>query len=192
MLTKLEAGKTYRCIDLEGYLNSHHCNEEIWYQHSVNGCYTIDALDHAFRGYNGLIEDTIVINTDAMKFFELVEGDINVNNNNITPETEVTITTTYGDLAAVYYVMGKSNGREYGASLWDIAKGLLDLDQVIYNNNHDMIKHGIIKYVDIQKEWEDLLFKPSEKDLKKKEQQDKIDKLKKELAEAVKELENIE
>ena len=39
----------------------------------------------------------------------------------ITPETEVTITTTYGELAQVYFVMGVVTGRR--ATLWENSWG---------------------------------------------------------------------
>lgn len=72
MVDKLEVGKTYRCIDLDGYLGAYGDNTDIWDEYSINGCYTIDYVDVDGDGW--VVDwEWLAIGRDEMKYFELVE-----------------------------------------------------------------------------------------------------------------------
>lgn len=103
----------------------------------------------------------------------------------ITPETEVTITTTYGELARVYYVMGKVAGKDRGRNLWWAVADLLgDSKHAIYFANEP--NNPDIYYGPVQEKWESLFFKSKEqqqKELAIKQKRDMIVQLEKEIKE---------
>lgn len=112
----------------------------------------------------------------------------------IKPEDEVTITTTYGELARAYAVLGNVNGADYGESLYNIAAEAFG-DSYDQTGNSKFWEFGLGKmskkkkditdYNAYQKEWEKLIFnQKSEKDLK-------IEELEKTIAEAQKQLQEL-
>lgn len=110
----------------------------------------------------------------------------------IKPEDEVTITTTYGELAKVYIILGNVNGKSYGDDLWDIAKRLLDdPDQRKYNQciQFDIeLGSKIVPFIDYnswQQSWIEYLF-PQET-----EQEKKIHELEETIAQITKRIEEL-
>lgn len=173
MIEKVEAGKKYRLIDKEGYCsyssnagyNRSLLKEEQYFDKKL--CVVIDEVDDEVWGK---VKGEYVISREEYPFFELVEEDdvgteeskvITTDKEAITPYTEVTITTTYGELARVYYVTGRVNGRDYGKSVWSIAKDLLDDESSsIYWGNKPNLE--LINYHAVQEQWEALFFKTKE------------------------------
>lgn len=171
MIDKVEVGKKYRLINKEGYV-SHpllgNYNRQLIADKDIfdeNICVVISRVNRGCGISNGVE----VISTNEYHLFELVEE--NVMNSKepkvITPETEVTITTTYGELARAYYVMGKANGKIHGNSLWtDISNLLGDTNRTIYWKNEP--EHPTINYHLIQEEWESQIFRTKEIAIKQK------------------------
>lgn len=106
----------------------------------------------------------------------------------IKPEDEVTITTTYGDLAEVYAVMGAVCGASFGGCVWGIAKGLLDPNQKVYNSLRPNLT-GHIDYSSFQGEWLAALF--TKEDPKTNQLNEVISTLEKELIKAKNQLKEI-
>jgi hypothetical protein len=75
----LEAGKTYRLIDKEGYFDSHSTNLDMYNTYFIDGCVTLDELDvfgdgckkRTFEGGSKKIRCVIEKDTE-LQFFELV------------------------------------------------------------------------------------------------------------------------
>jgi hypothetical protein len=155
-LTKLEVGKTYvfkNSIYEELYRTDNSTNEDYYSSYYKDG-FTLDEI------YNkdGWQDDCIVIENREIKYFK-------EKTMSIRPEDEVTITTTYGELARAYAVLGAVNGSSYpnkeGYSYWGQLKKLLDPNQV----THDSFfffggnkKKDILDYMNYQAEWVNLLF----------------------------------
>lgn len=183
MINKVEVGKKYRLINIRGFLNY---GDNSYYNASLikrgvfdsDNCVVIDKLDGC--GW-GMVNSHIVISAREFPFFELVEEKPKT----ITPETEVTITTTYGELAGVYYVMGNVNGKVRGKMFWSIVGELLgDSDNRIFWENEP--NQPLINYQPVQEEWESLFFKSKEqqeKELAIKQKRDMIAELEKEIKE---------
>ena len=187
MIDKVEVGKKYRLIDKEGYLSYDH--NSVYNANVLGGCFdenlcvVVDEVNH--NGW-GMISGEYVISRGEFRFFELVEEDAQDEEPKvITPETQVTITTTYGELARVYYILGFSNGMSHGTCLWNLAASLLgDKDLTIYDAHRPEI--GRIDYNSVQKKWESLFFKSKEqqeKELAIKQKQSMIAQLQKEIQE---------
>lgn len=72
---KLEAGKTYRLIDKEGYFSETCENIQLYLEYSENGCFTLDGVDFDGDGFILIENDSPVftICKFEMKYFELVE-----------------------------------------------------------------------------------------------------------------------
>jgi len=71
MIDKLEAGKTYRLIGKEGYLNNYGRNKDYY-----NIYFKMDKVEIEELSYygNGKINDLVIISKDEFEFFELVDG----------------------------------------------------------------------------------------------------------------------
>lgn len=155
-LTKLEAGKTYVFKD--------EYNKQEWLDHSVgnyrvlhqyNEGFTIDTVTLG----SGFIGTTNVIIKDELKYFKLKEEKIMQQPKHIRPEDEVTITTTYGELARAYAILGKVGGMSYGTGLWSIIGELIDGAGSVYDRmvwRKDLEEAG--SYSKYQKEWLAALF----------------------------------
>lgn len=70
MVDKLEADKTYKCIDLEGYYGSCTNNHESMYELGEEGCYTLTSVDEFGDGF---CKGSEVITGIERDYFELVE-----------------------------------------------------------------------------------------------------------------------
>lgn len=118
-----------------------------------------------------------------------------MSNKRIKPEDEVTITTTYGDLALIYALLGPTNGKTFGKEHpWSIAKNLLG---DIYQNKYEEFfmsgdvdrydKYGIkhINYVSWQDKWINHLFQ------QETEQEKKIRELEETISKATKQIEEL-
>lgn len=186
MIDMVEVGKKYRLIDKDGWLNygGNSCHNASLLRRGVfdsDNCVIIDQLDG--RGC-GLVNYDVVISAKEFPFFELVEENEMGHEEPkiITPETEVTITTTYGELARVYYVMGAANGATHKILWGKVADLLGDSDHSIYWGNKP--KHSFINYFTVQEKWESLFFKSKEqqeKELAIKQKRDMIAQLEKEI-----------
>lgn len=106
------------------------------------------------------------------------------------PEDEITITTTYGALAEVYAVMGKSNGDPGEGDLWSIAEKILDPNRRVYNELSPELT-GSIDYESIQEEWLEALFPTEVGCPKQKQLQEVISNLEEQLREAKNTLKSI-
>lgn len=188
MIDKVEVGKKYRLINKEGWLtygdNSQYNTGLI--KRGVfdsDGCVVIDKVHHVNYGFVG---GNVVISAKEFPFFELVEENTKSEEPKIiTPETEVTITTTYGELAKVYYVMGNVIDKKCSRMLWATVADILgDSNRSIYREN--VPNNPMIDYRPVQKEWESLFFKSKEQQEKEvviKQKRDMIAKLEKEIKE---------
>ena len=168
MIDEIEVGKKYRLIDKEAYTSCHmHSayNRRLLKDKHIfdeNMCVVITHVDSDY----GISHDMNVIAPSEYHLFELVEEekeDVKVSEKpkTITPETEVTVTTTYGELARAYYVMGNVNGKVHGELLWSIIGNLLgDSSRSIYFANEP--KDQSIDYRSVQEKWESLFFKSKE------------------------------
>lgn len=191
MIDKVESGKKYRLIDKEGYASSPKygsVNRQLLVDKDVfdeNMCVVIQYVANGC----GMTDGALVISPTEYRLFELVEeNEMQPEEPKIiTPETEVTIviTTTYGELARVYYVMGRVNGKQRGQALFaTVANVLGDSNRSIYWENEP--DHPIIDYRSVQEKWESLFFKSKEqqeKELAIKQKRDMITKLQKEIQE---------
>ena len=188
MIDRLEVGKKYRLIDKEGYMSckgNRNYNRQLLADRDVfdeNACVVITTV---LEGYGGRVGLDCVISPDEYRWFELVNED-NMENEEqkvITPETEVTITTTYGELARAYFVMGAVTGRR--ATLWKTVGDLLgDNSRSIYTEFNPVTNIMIIDYEVHQEDWEALFFKPKEqqeKELAIKQKREMIAELEKEI-----------
>jgi len=74
MIDKLEAGKTYRLIDKDGYIDRCNPNMVMYKRYFIDNCITIDNVN--IQGEGSILEykDYALINIPEYKFFELVEG----------------------------------------------------------------------------------------------------------------------
>lgn len=193
MINKVEVGKKYRLIDKQGYVSCK-LNGSLNKHLVAEGCFDSDlcvVIDEVDNGGWGKSSGNFVISTNEYRFFELVtdESPTEEISKEITPETEVTITTTYGELARVYCVIGRVNGITPNKNLFAIAGNLLgDEDRSAYRKIHSITNTlpNLINYNSIQKEWESLFFKSKEqqeKEMAIKEKRAVIAKLEKEIKE---------
>lgn len=168
MIDKVEAGKKYRLIDAHAYVNdsrSRAYNKIIIEKgyFDVGLCVVIDEVNE--DGY-GKSSGEYIISQDEREFFELVEENDEVQEpKEVTPETEVTITITYGELLRAYCVMGGVNGPSTDKDLFFIAGNLLDdKDRSKYRKIHSIANTlpALINYNSIREEWESLFFKSKE------------------------------
>jgi hypothetical protein len=67
MLTKLEAGKTYRLINKAGWFSSSIFNKDLYDKHFVNGSVT---LTKTGRGGGGYVGEVLCIASNEFEFFE--------------------------------------------------------------------------------------------------------------------------
>lgn len=147
-------------------------------------------------------KEFIIINNNTNSFgwnikghsgYYLRECDIELvkDNKKISPEDEVTITTTYGELAKVYAVMGCVNGKDYGKNIFNTVANILDPSQSRYDNviYTKIPKTARLEYVEYQDKWIKALFGEQEseeekaKALKIKELEESINNAKKQLEE---------
>lgn len=161
-LTKLEAGKTYVFKDDEtkqAYLCGSYKNLEYFKNRYSEGF----ILEYVNNYSSGIIDGESVIGADELHLFKLKEEPMQ----NIKPEDEVTITTTYGELARVYAVLGNVNGLGYGEHLWHQLVEILDPEEKVYNGLVCSKKEEeLMDYASYQKEWLNALF-PQETDQQK-------------------------
>lgn len=114
-LTKLEAGKTYvfkdelSCI-IWSDIDENDCIRSVFYDDG----FAIDEV-HECDGY---ICDNCVIMMDELQYFKLKEEKTMQQPKHIRPEDEVTITTTYGELAVALYFLGEV-AQPYGQQLYN-------------------------------------------------------------------------
>ena len=106
---KLEAGKTYKLIDKEGYLQELSDNYE-YLEREFTGLYiTLNSVDD---GGNGWVGRALVISTDELEYFELVEDTDHVQSitpiDNNKPKLKVTKERpTSGQFIATWIYDGK-------------------------------------------------------------------------------------
>lgn len=189
MIDKVESGKKYRLIDKEGYASSPKygsANRQLLVDKDVfdeNMCVVIQYVANGC----GMTDGALVISPPEYRLFELVEeNEMQPKEPKIiTPETEVTITTTYGELARIYYALGDVNGKTRGKDVWTVVGDTLgDLGHSIYFGNEPNLP--TVDYTSIQEKWESLFFKSreqQEKELAIKQKRDMIAKLQKEIQE---------
>ena len=72
MIDKLEAGKTYRLIEKEGYFESYHNNKTLFNTYFNDNCITIDSVDSWGDGLSDKCTDWCIITNDEFAYFELV------------------------------------------------------------------------------------------------------------------------
>lgn len=152
-LTKLEVSKTYvfKGESCAGeYLNNKIQNKG-YFQEYYWGGFKINRVWNNCGFINGLL----MIASDELKYFKLKEEDVMP----IKPEDEVTITTTYRELARLYVILGKANGNTNGR-LFVKLKSLLDIGGDKYNK---LIRpmtsaRDILNYGEYQSKWEGMLF----------------------------------
>jgi len=184
MITKVEAGKTYRLIDKEGYLAHNSFNKPLYVKYFLDDTVTIGEVCHS----SGVVDDYEIITSDEYKFFEEVVSEES-SPKIIKPEDEITITTTYGDLARAYYAVGRINGKDYDKNIFDIACEVFK-DNPVHNlpsmfegpNYHSFQSQ-------FEKELFDKLNKNAKEQLQKQEELAKIDAQIAELQQKRKELE---
>lgn len=76
----------------------------------------------------------------------------------IKPEDSVTITTTYGELAAAYAILGRENGETIGSkSLFRAISELIDPNQKVYREQYDAMLNSP-DYYTFQPQWLAALF----------------------------------
>ena len=193
MIDKVEVGKKYRLIDKEGYVS--HSKNSYFNRRLVDNKDIFDenlcvVITYVTNGH-GRVHGNSVISPNEYHLFALVEeNEMDAKEpKTITPETEVTITTTYGELAKAYYVMGMASGKTRGKLLWATAGDLLgDSNRSIYRENPSGQERIVIQYRSVQEEWESLFFKS-------KEQQEKeiaIEQRRKMIAQLEKEIGELE
>lgn len=148
-LKRLEAGKTYIFKDEEVKVKYLYETKETDCGKLYNDGFTLDKIDG--KG-NGILNGIIVIFEHEMNLFKEKKM-------NIKPEDEVTIATTYGELARAYAVLGKVNGKDYGSALWSKIATMLDPSEEVYSKIIDNKTFGQLSdYNSIQSGWLDLLF----------------------------------
>lgn len=152
-LTKLEVGKTYVFKDgeaKEDWLSGYSANKQL-HDSLYNNGFT---LEYVYKDIQGEIGQRIVIGSDELKYFKLKEETMQ-QPKHIRPEDEVTITTTYGELAKVLILLAKANGKHRG-NLFDVLRNLFGIKGAC----SDMIKGKLptIDYVKVEQEWLAELF----------------------------------
>lgn len=184
MIYEIEEGKKYRLIDVEGFVTfkgQAEYNRRLLSNKDVfdeNLCVVITTEGGGFGGND---EKKYIISPDEYHLFELVNEEPKV----ITPETKVTITTTYGELVRAYFVMGSVTGRSGEATLWKTAGSLLgDESRINYTNFNPVADLVVVDYAKYQEDWEALFFKSKEqqeKELVIKQKREMIAELEKEI-----------
>ena len=155
-MSELEVGKTYVFKDescAEEYLNNKIQNKG-YFQEYYWGGFKIN------RGWNncGFINGLLMIASDELKYFKLKEENVMP----ISSEDEVTITTTYRELARVYAILGKVDGAAF-SSLFNQVAAMLDPDYKKYSKFISPIdKRDVLNYHSYQFSWEALLFSEQE------------------------------
>lgn len=85
MINKLEAGKTYRLIDKEGYLGNSCFNTIYFDSYFKNDCVSLERVENDIYG---VVQGNYVIHASEVEYFELVDG----------YECLQTINTPFGEL----------------------------------------------------------------------------------------------
>lgn len=139
-LTKLEAGKTYVFKDedaKEEWLSKYSCNKQ-QYDLFYNNGFTIE---YVYKGIQGETGQRIVIGSDELQYFKLKEEKIMQQPKHLRPEDEVTITTTYGELAVALTLLGEvSCESNEGLILY---KRILELFDTEYLNLPEVVGKNI-------------------------------------------------
>ena len=184
MIDKIEAGKTYRLIDKEGYIEKCEANLIFYMGLFQEDCIKIERVGEKGEGLvsNDLPGVTdVAISRCEYKYFELVEDKPKP----IRPEDEVTITTTYGDLARAYALLGRAKGKTFGdESLFSKIAVLIDPYGEKYDNFNFPDDAYMLDYYSYQQKWLDTLFpQKTEQEVAIEEKQKEIDRLEKEIKE---------
>lgn len=154
-LTKLEAGKTYVFKDedaKEAWLSRYSCNKQ-QYDLFYNNGFTIE---YVYKGIQGETGQRIVIGSDELQYFKLKEDETMQQHKHIRPEDEVTITTTYGELAKVYLLLANSNGICGFTTFTECQRIFDDEDSVKLEQVY--FKFNVDDYCGIESEWLKILF----------------------------------
>ena len=110
-------------------------------------------------------------------------------NKNVLPTDSITITTTYGELAKVYAVVGRMNGEDFGESLFYIISNLMDEDDKALDSNirPDSWK-DLGNYYSYQKQWLEAIFPACKQ---KTEAQLKLEELQRTIEDAQRQIEQL-
>ncbi len=118
---------------------------------------------------------TFLLKADYWKLVEHRPKHNEENRKMISPEDEVTITTTYGELAKVYAVLSGTNGESRGKDLWDLCSELLCDSYAVTRNKkywsfglHKKTPAELLNYTEYQDAWEKHLFQPKETEQQRK------------------------
>lgn len=153
-LTKLEAGKTYVFKDdnaKEAWLCEFKANTFLYREHYKGG-FTVKHTsgDHFYIG------DSDVLHGSEAHYFKLKEEETIQQPKHIRPEDEVTITTTYGELAKIYLLLAKTNGIGGFITFMECKRIFDDEDRVKLNQVYS--KFNLYDYSGIESEWLKILF----------------------------------
>lgn len=180
-MSKFKVGDKVICVNDKGWTKGYVVN---------GGIYTV-VDKHYELCLPNQVSITCVNGPFSKDFFKFQKVEEQVKQ--IKPEDEITITTTYGELARIYAILGNANGADYGKSLWKIASEAFNDSWEETRNKkfwefdktNKLKEQDVLDYRLYQKEWEKLLFnQKSEKDLK-------IEELEKTIAEAQKQLQEL-
>lgn len=137
-LTKLEAGKTYvfkdelACI-IWSDIDENDCIRSVFYDDGF-------IIDEVYEG-DGYICDNCIIIMKELQYFKLKEEETVQQPEYIRPEDEVTITTTYGELAVALTLLGEvSSESNEGLTLYE---RILELFDVKYLNLPEVVGKNI-------------------------------------------------
>lgn len=127
-----------------------------WYSKNIGEVFTVlEVLD---------MEGRVKIKEDPICYLRLED----IEHYDIQPEEQVTITTTYGELAKVYAILGRVRSVDCISnphSLWNISMNLLDPNAVKRNSfpqYKSMLDDSqVLGYSSYQKEWLEHLFEES-------------------------------
>jgi hypothetical protein len=110
-------------------------------------------------------------------------------NKNVLPTDSITITTTYGELAKAYAVIGRMNGEDFGENLFSTISKLMDEgDKVLDSNIRPDSWKDLGNYYSYQKQWLEAIF-PAYK--QKTEAQLKLEELQKTIEDAQRQIEQL-
>lgn len=152
-LTNLEVGKTYvfKSEDAkESWLNSDEINREVFLHQDV---FLIIEIDEDGDGYIEKPNYCVAISKDELKYFKLKEEETMQQPKHIRPEDEVTITTTYGELAKVLMLLSRSNGK-CGYDLYRLIKDIFEIKGSVPN----LMRIPTIDYIKVEQKWLAALF----------------------------------
>lgn len=131
MITKVEAGKTYKLINRDGWLGGYNCNKRLYHDCFENDLVHIDEVRDEHYGYNTKAGDLVsVIGLGEYKYFELVEDAPNLHTIN-KPFGELD-NQTKKDLLCAWVDGAKIEFSFDGGYSWDYITAPSWVDEVIY------------------------------------------------------------